>query len=489
MKKITFLFSLLLISTFAFSQPKISFQDLFTLTELNPSIISNAEKAAFEQKLPINIYIKDKAFIEARFVENGKIVYTVITNFLHPFKDGFNAFYEDIVQKFDLSKARINYGNGIVIDNTGEKIILHPRTSNKLLMIPDWTYDRVYAFDYNTGDLVDTAFIHSNYPYLQSPKHALQRTKTRILVSDQLADAVQEYDTNGLFVRTFTQGGNLDNIRGIAFRPNRNLLVTVYSGTNQNTIQEFDTAGISVGTFIGTNLNSPFAILYRTGDILVTNSSGTEDVNRFNFSGGFINSLIYNQLNFPQQIIELDDGNLALCEFSGTGSGIKIYTSTGTLITTLSGVTGNRGVFRLPNGNYLTTNGTGVHEIDDTTGALVQTKATGSNFQYISVFDPDFAVGIENSYNDIPENFLLYNNYPNPFNPVTKIKFSIPKSVFVDLSIYDNLGRLITKLINSKKDAGVYEVEFNAVDLPSGIYFYNLRAGEYTDTQIMVLIK
>lgn len=489
MKNLIILLIILVITTFAFSQPKISFEELLLQVELNPSIAFEAEKVAIEQKLPVNIYIKDQALIDARYVENGKVVYTVITNFLHPFKDGYNAYYEDILSKFDLSIARINYGKGNVIDNTGEEITLHPRTSDKLLMIPDWTYDRVYAFDYITGDLVDTAFIHSNYPNLQSPKHALQRTRTRILVSDQVADAVQEYDTNGLFVRTFTQGNVLDNIRGIAFRPNNNLLVTVASGTNQNTIQQFDTAGVSLGAFINTNLNSPFAILYRAGDILVTNSSGSEDVNKFNFSGTFISSFIYGQLNFPQQIIELPNGILALCEFSNPGSGVKIYDSTGTLLSTLSGVTGNRGVYRLPNGNYLTTNSTGVHEIDDTTGALVQTKATGSNFQYISIFDPNFTVSIGNQQNELPGEYKLYDNYPNPFNPTTKIKFSVPKSEFVSLNVYDILGRKVATLVNTKLSSGSYEVTFTADNLSSGVYFYTIQAGEFSDSKIMVLMK
>ncbi|MCX7833314.1 MAG: T9SS type A sorting domain-containing protein [Ignavibacteria bacterium] len=489
MKYLKLLLLILFISPFAYSQPKISFDELMLKAELNPSIVFQAEKTAIEQKLPVSIYIKDKAFIEAKFVENGKVVYAVITNFLHPFKNGYSAYFEDIVDKFDLSIARINYGLGNVVDNTGEPIKLYPRTSTKLLMIPDWTYDRVYAFDYNTGNLVDTAFIHSNYPNLQSPKHALQRTKTKILVSDQIADAVQEYDTNGLFVRTFTQGGNLDNIRGIAFMPNWNLLVTVASGTNQNTIQRYDTSGVHIGTFISTNLNSPFAILYRTGDILVTNSSGTEDVNKFNFSGGFIGSLIANQLNFPQQIINIDNGRLALCEFSGTGSGIKIYDSTGNLLNTLAGVTGNRGVFRLPNGNYLTTNSTGVYEIDDTTGALVSTKVLGSSFQYISVFDPDFPVSIGNTNIELPVDYKLYNNYPNPFNPSTKIKFSIPKQEFVTVNIYDNLGKHVKTLVNSTLPAGVYEFTFNADNLATGIYFYSIQAGNFSDSKVMVLIK
>jgi len=92
------------------------------------------------------------------------------------------------------------------------------------------------------------------------------------------------------------------------------------------------------------------------------------------------------------------------------------------------------------------------------------------------------------------ENFSLSQNYPNPFNPVTKIKFEIPDQVrhdnaLVTLKVYDILGREIATLVNEEKPAGEYEVEFNAANLPSGIYFYQLRAGQFTETKKMILLK
>ena len=90
--------------------------------------------------------------------------------------------------------------------------------------------------------------------------------------------------------------------------------------------------------------------------------------------------------------------------------------------------------------------------------------------------------------------FSLSQNYPNPFNPVTKIKYSIPQNVRrktgnVSLKIYDVLGREVATLVNEEKPAGEYEVEFNGTALPSGIYFYQLRAGDFVETKKMVLIK
>lgn len=387
------LFSLFLIySVIIYAQPQINFEDLVIKAELNPKLHQLVRVEAQKQNLPVSIYIPGKALIEAKDIENGRIVYSVITNFIHPSKSGFTAFYEDVLKKFDLSKARIIYADKKVIDNTSEKLQLYQATSNKLLLVPCWTYDRVMAFDFNTGNLVDTAFIPPDAPRLQSPKHAIQRSKSEILVSDQISDVVQMYDTTGIFQRTFAPAGGvnnsiLDNIRGIAFKPNGNLLVTNASGSSMNRIQEFDTAGVFIGSFISTNVNSPFSILYRENDILIGNSSGTDKILRFTFDGNFISSFTTTPLNFIQQLIKNPNGQIVACEFSGTGTGLKIFDSTGVLITTLSGVTGNRGVFRLENGNYLTTNSAGLHEVHGTTGALIRSIYLGGSLQYIDVFD------------------------------------------------------------------------------------------------------
>ena len=85
--------------------------------------------------------------------------------------------------------------------------------------------------------------------------------------------------------------------------------------------------------------------------------------------------------------------------------------------------------------------------------------------------------------------YSLSNNYPNPFNPGTKIVFQIPEGEFVTLKVYDILGNEIVSLLNEEKGAGKYEVEFNAANLPSGIYFYKLQAGDFVETKKMVLMK
>ncbi len=495
MKKLFLLLLILFLSSSSYSKPKIDFQTLMIKSELNPVFVKNARIEAGTRNLPVYIYISNTALIEARDIENGNVVYSVITNFPHPEIGGYTAFYEDVIAEYDLSRARIRYADGRVIDNSGEIITLSKRALTKVLMIPDWSFDRVMSFDYYTGDLVDTAFVHSNGPNLQSPKQSLQKSKSRIFVSDQLSDVVQEYDTLGLFVRTYapSTGVNnaiLDNIRGIAFRPNGNLLVcnAGTTGNSQNTVQQFDTGGVFLNTFMSASVNSPFSLLYRQSDILLGNSSGTPKIFKYDFNGNLIGPFTNTTLNFVQQLWKNPDGTIVACEFSGTGSGLKVFDSTGTLITTLNGVTGVRGVFRLPTGNYLTTNSAGLYEIDDTTGALVRQIYATSNLQYIDLYDPAFVTSVENN-NEIPLRYNLYNNYPNPFNPVTTIKYEIPEKSQVSIKVFDNLGREVAELFSGIRTAGVYEIGFDGTGLSSGIYHCILRSGNFTKSIKMILMK
>lgn len=96
---------------------------------------------------------------------------------------------------------------------------------------------------------------------------------------------------------------------------------------------------------------------------------------------------------------------------------------------------------------------------------------------------------VKDNENSMPKEFMLYNNYPNPFNPTTKIKYAVPKASLVTLKVYDILGREIITLINEEKSPGNYEVEFNATNLPSGVYFYKMQAGSYSETKKMVLMR
>ena len=98
-------------------------------------------------------------------------------------------------------------------------------------------------------------------------------------------------------------------------------------------------------------------------------------------------------------------------------------------------------------------------------------------------------VGIHNISSVVPKEFSLLQNNPNPFNPVTTIKFNIPKLSDVKLIVYDILGKEVSRLVNTKLAAGSYTYNFNATNLSSGVYFYKIEAGNFSDIKKMVVIK
>ncbi len=95
---------------------------------------------------------------------------------------------------------------------------------------------------------------------------------------------------------------------------------------------------------------------------------------------------------------------------------------------------------------------------------------------------------VSENLNKVTE-YKLAQNYPNPFNPSTTIKYQIPKESFVTLKVYDAIGREVASLVNKQQSAGYYNLNFNAANLSSGIYFYRILAGDYTAVKKMLLLK
>jgi len=115
------------------------------------------------------------------------------------------------------------------------------------------------------------------------------------------------------------------------------------------------------------------------------------------------------------------------------------------------------------------------------------THASNKIFQvYLT---PGSVTGTQHDNLSLPGAFSLSQNYPNPFNPTTKITYELPKTSDVKLKVYDILGREVAVLVNGEKLKGKYEIEFNASYLASGVYFYKLQAGNFTQTKKLVLLK
>nr|HMT11242.1 immune inhibitor A [Ignavibacteria bacterium] len=109
------------------------------------------------------------------------------------------------------------------------------------------------------------------------------------------------------------------------------------------------------------------------------------------------------------------------------------------------------------------------------------------NFRVVNYTDGP--VGITQTGNEVPVRVGLYQNFPNPFNPATKIKFDLASSTFVKISVYDVAGREISVPVSQNMNAGSYEMEFDASRLPSGVYFYRIETAEFTSIRKMVLVK
>ena len=89
----------------------------------------------------------------------------------------------------------------------------------------------------------------------------------------------------------------------------------------------------------------------------------------------------------------------------------------------------------------------------------------------------------------LPKTFALSQNYPNPFNPSTTINYALPKASHVTITIYNSLGQKVTELVNTEMNAGRYQMNFDAANFASGLYFYSIQAGDFRSTKKMMLLK
>ncbi|MBN8571236.1 MAG: T9SS type A sorting domain-containing protein [Ignavibacteria bacterium] len=246
---------------------------------------------------------------------------------------------------------------------------------------------------------------------------------------------------------------------------NRILKTTDFGKNWYNTTGNLNAQSISILKFI--NKDTGFAVintnhLYRTldggstwdlsGYIQSTNAYGTNDLTFINANTGFC-----------------------------------VYWINGSPESLIIGKTTNAGVsWRETN---LNTDYIPIHNIkfvNEQTGFLYG----GPSGQIYKTTDGGF-VFVKQTSSQIPEQFLLKQNYPNPFNPSTVIRYQLSVAGFTTLKVFDLLGKEVAQLVNEKQSAGSYAVDFNSTEfnLPSGIYFYSLSAGEFKETKKMVLIK
>ena len=262
---------------------------------------------------------------------------------------------------------------------------------------------------------------------------------------------VRRYQLDGTFVDEFTSIGVPQSI-GIDWDSTGNLYVSSYNG---DYVRKFDNSGNDLGLFVTSNLLGPTNIWFDdNGDLLVSDYNGTA-VKRFDSDGNFlINFLI--GLSNSEGVDFFQNGDILIG--NGGTSSVKLFDSEGNYMEEF-----------IPSGagNLLTPNAVVIREISP--------------------------VSVSEETSIINNKFVLKQNYPNPFNPSTNISFSLPASAFTQIIIYDMLGTEIISLVNEYKQAGNYDIEFNAESatggLPNGIYIYRILSGKYSDTKKMILLK
>ncbi len=122
--------------------------------------------------------------------------------------------------------------------------------------------------------------------------------------------------------------------------------------------------------------------------------------------------------------------------------------------------------------------------IIDSLGAL----DVGSSF-IVDDLSFGLATAVDNNGHVIPKEFALYQNFPNPYNPTTMIQYAIPHEQRVQLTVFDLLGREVAVLVDQQQEAGSYRAEFDASSLSTGMYFYRLQAGEFSQVKKFMLVK
>jgi hypothetical protein len=170
---------------------------------------------------------------------------------------------------------------------------------------------------------------------------------------------------------------------------------------------------------------------------------------------------------------------------AGSDSSVSVFRNTGTpgFITTSSFA--SKRDFRTGMSPYYVA----VGDLDGDGKPDFVTANIGSNSVSVLRNTVGTATRVEEFPNQVPKEYSLFQNYPNPFNPSTVIRFSIPTAGFVSLTAHNLLGLQVAVLLNQVKSAGTYTVTLDATGLPSGVYFYRLRVGSFTETKRLVLLK
>ena len=311
--------------------------------------------------------------------------------------------------------------------------------------------------------------------------------------------------TNPLHAQWIQIDGNLINC--FAVSPNGTGGTNLFAGTNGVIFRSTDNGTDWTAVNTGLDLIAFYA--------LAVSPNGTGSTNLFaGTSGGGVWFSTNNGTSWKAVKIGLTNTDVRALAFSDTnlfagtwGGGVYRSTDSGTNWTAVNtGLMGQdvhaltvsgTNLFAMTDGGVsLSTNngtrwsstgltGTGVYALAVSGANLVAGTYGGVWIRPLS----EMITSVEGGPTDLPSHFSLGQNFPNPFNPSTNISFSLPSKSFVSLKVFDALGKEVETPINQEKPAGTYQVSFDASKLSSGVYFYRLMAGGFTQVKKMLMMK
>jgi len=349
-------------------------------------------------------------------------------------------------------------GNVTVYDSTGaflrtftgpgvsgaRGIVIAP--NRKLYLSSEFTSE---IFVFGPGETFEKKFNHAE---LSGPTGIAISDADELYVCSFNKDQVVVFDLDGNFLRTFT-GTGLDGPNCVATDSQGNIFV---SSAITGTVLKFDPNENFIKNFTGGGLLSPMSIARNLDDVLYVSGGGSNNIVKFDNDGTFLGVITHPDLPVPQGIAFDERGHFFVTSF-----------------------TANQAVEFDENDNYVQT---------ITEGGLQVPRSVA--------FEQNQPVtAINDSEPGIPAQFDLSQNFPNPFNPSTKIRFQIPPGGgIVKLRIFDILGRLVATLLDGRQSGGIKTVTWDGRDqrgraVSTGVYFYQLTAGGFSRTRKMLLVR
>lgn len=358
------------------------------------------------------------------------------------------------------------------------------RLSTDVLLIPESTNDRVMILSATTGAPQSLAFI-DDPTNLSTPLHAIANAYgTGVMVADQLDDGIIQFQADGQSLGHFAPAGGVDtsvlqNTRSVVAHQG-GFIASVADGANADAIAKFSSGGVTEANFV-TNaaggMDSPWFILIRTNDILVS-AINSDAIHRFDLNGAYLDDFV-SVNGFPQQVHETPSGNILVANFSGSDEGILEYTSAGTFVGryTYSALGGYRGVYELPNGTLVVTNGSGVYNVSRA-GTVQSTLVSGVSARMIQSVPATSVLPVEfGSFNvteDAGTAILDWTTYTETNNA----GFEVEHRTSTDLP-YQSLGFVTGQGTTVEPQS----YQFVTPALEPGVHRFRLRQVDFDGTQ------